>query len=428
MANFPGIAMIIDDQFDLVYKKNSTKANIAVQQKPLKALKLFFETNYIPFVSITNTTFSSDVIKTVNNYDNVRLLVLDLDLNNDGEVDENEDIPLILNILKNAIKRYGYFFLLINSAHSDAWEEIKPKLENESAVFNKKHSSFKVFDKTQNNLTQIIQELRDCNFSLDLVYDFECFLNRARDEAFEGLIDFEKRTWNKIYKTLVAETSTQSSFVLSTIFLSIIKQHLLNSNYNNSHLDTPIDNDLAIKAYCCVNYINNFNGNLDKHPIWTGNVYYKKNSSHVEYAIVVTPECDLAQNKFINYQVLFGYEINENTFPSNYNPSDYELENIAPIHAMRVGKSKNKWRNKENLKESRGFIEHLYTLPFSSKDGKTIILDYRDLTFISKEDLSSWKLIKRINDPMITDILDKLSLIFNRKGLLPILPDSIKPI
>lgn len=429
MPYFPGIAMVIDDKFSLAYDSDSELPEVIVQQKPLKNLKTFFEDNCIPYVPITNTS-AEHVINKIKNHDNVRLLVLDLDLNDDGDVGEEDDVVLVLNVLTEALKKYGYFFLFINSAHSDKWEElIKPQLLDKLAVFSNPNNPIRVYDKAKEDLSSVIIELQAQNFSLELIYEFESTLNKARDKAFNGLIDFEKRTWNRIYKQLLKEAGTQSSFLLSTAYLSIIKQFFLAANYTTPELDDPINPDLAIKAFNQINYILNIDNALAKQPIWTGNLYHinAPTTEGLNYALIVTPECDLAQSKFINYQIVFGYEINNESFPDEYNHAEYN-EKKPPLHAYKLGKKKDKWRDKGNLKDVAGFIEHLYTMPFASKNNKTIILDFRDLTFSPGSEVSKWELVKRINDPMLTDILDKLSMIFNRKGLLPLLPGTIKPI
>jgi len=117
----------------------------------------------------------------------------------------------------------------------------------------------------------------------------------------------------------------------------------------------------------------------------------------------------------------------EETFPEAYDPVNFAGK-TPPIHVLKNGMSKGKWKAKDTLKNKANFIEHLYVLPFSSVSNKSVVIDFRDITFITQSKLSGLKLIKRVNDPMITDILDKISGIYNRKGLPPILPFSINPL
>lgn len=53
-----------------------------------------------------------------------------------------------------------------------------------------------------------------------------------------------------------------------------------------------------------------------------------------------------------------------------------------------------------------------------SHNSKSIVFDYRVSNSIRESQIKKWKLVLRINDPLITHILDEYSNLFNRKGLL----------
>jgi len=116
MNKFPGIALLIDDQFDLVYKDDIEylddidSQKLKIQQTSLKIVNSFLTDNHIPYVNIKETSDISKMIDSINSYSNVRLLILDLDLNNDGNVGPEDDYALIFKILETAIIAYGYFF------------------------------------------------------------------------------------------------------------------------------------------------------------------------------------------------------------------------------------------------------------------------------------------------------------------------------
>ena len=84
MGYFPGNIMVIDDKYDLVNHGEPEDPSDRVQYNSLIDVKHFAENNGIPLISITETDDTTELQKTINRYDNVRLLVLDLDLNNDG--------------------------------------------------------------------------------------------------------------------------------------------------------------------------------------------------------------------------------------------------------------------------------------------------------------------------------------------------------
>lgn len=353
-------------------------------------------------------------------------------MNDDGEVGEDDDYLTIFLILQEALNKFGYFFLLINSAHAEKWEEIKKVLPTEIKIFSAKNSPVDSYDKSSEiSITDKLTALKANNYSLELIYDFECFLNIARDKAFQGLIDFEKRTWNKIYKQIHNEAGSYANYIVSDLLLSLIKQHMIGDKYSVPTTDDPIDSDIAKKAFVNANYISNVNSALSSQPIWTGNLYYIENPGipFLHYAVIITPECDIAQDKILHYQIVCGYEFNESTYPANYDPNSY-TQLPPPIHVLKSGKNKatGKWKPKDKLEKKANFIEHLYTLPFCSINDKTVILDFRDITFVTTNRITTYKLIRRVGDPVLTDLLNKISGIFNRKGLPPFLPSNINPL
>jgi len=225
---------------------------------------------------------------------------------------------------------------------------------------------------------------------------------------------------------LEIETGDFASYSLSEILLANLKQYMFDVKYTIPQNDEPIDDEIFKKAFIHSNYIEILKSNL---PVWTGNLYYyHKNQpdNGLCYALIINPECDIAQKKLINYLVVFGYEVNEVTFPQNYDPNIYEGQD-PPLHSYRQGKSNGKWRDKATLSNASNFKEHFYTLPFASQNNKTIVLDFREISSISTNQLNlDLTLLKRIIDPMMTEVFVKISTFFNRKGLPKILTNKIK--
>lgn len=422
---FPGNALIIDELFELAYMPQITGNPInEVQQKSFIELKQFLDNNGIAF-SVISTTSDAGLLKTrINSYSNIRLIILDLDLNDDGEVGEMDDYPVIFLILREALKQFGYFFLLISSAHAEKWQDVKGSLPEDLKLFGTKGTPSDVYDKnSQSSILDKLNDIKGRNYSLELLFDFESFLNGARDKAFQGLIDQEKRTWNKIYKQIHKEAGNYANYIVSDMLFSLIKQYMIGITFTIPQADDPIDESIAKKAFINSSYILNNQNLLEKQPKWTGNLYYINNPSIplLHYALIVTPECDIAQNRFIHYQVICGYEVNEDTFPTTYDPESFNDVN-PPVHALKNGKSKGRWKNKEALSNHKNFIEHLYLLPFASVNEKSIVFDFRDMTFLTPQRIQSFQLIKRVSDSIMADVLNKISGIYNRKGLPPILP------
>ncbi|MDJ1483585.1 hypothetical protein QNI16_24010 [Cytophagaceae bacterium YF14B1] len=428
MAYFPGNIMIIDDQFDLIYNAVPSETEFQIQYNSLLGIRKFSEDNGIPLIAISDTQDVESLKKKMVAYRNVRLLIIDLDLNNDGSVNEEDDYLLIYLILETAIEQYGYFLLMINSAHSEAWESIKSKMPgtiNSKLIDNLTH----VYSKSDETAAYKSIDLIGKNFSAELIYHFECTLNMARDKAFSNFLDFEKDSWKKIYLSFKKETGLMAHNDISNILLGILKQHFIDTTYPDID-DEGFDHDSDLRKliYKTINYTDNQKGILTKQPIWTGNLYYiNTNSEDRKYALIITPECDIAQNKHIYYKAIYGFEINDVTFPESYENNNITQDQKPPLYPFRVGKIQNNgrldWGTKRALKnkvaEYKSFNQYLFPLPYITEN--LVYLDFRDIDSVSREDIVlKWKLLLRINEPMITHITDSYSNLVNRKGLLPI--------
>ena len=241
--------------------------------------------------------------------------------------------------------------------------------------------------------------------------------------------DFEKNSWEKIHQALMHETGSMAHIEISNILFATIKQHMIDSRYptpkenGNPFIDDPIIKKLVFET---INYTRNTNNRLKDQPIWTGNFYQTniKGESR-KYALIITPECDFAQEKNIFYKVVFGFEINDITFSPDYDHSTYDEKDPLQIFPFRAGKLKNGseivWGLKKVLQnnyinKNTSPNQYLYSLPHISKN--LIYIDFRDVKSHERVDLENWTLLLRINEPMITDILDKYSNLHNRKGLV----------
>ena len=207
---------------------------------------------------------------------------------------------------------------------------------------------------------------------------------------------------------------------VNRIFINNLLQHLVTTEYpkfSGQLRDASLQTVASISKV--VNYTFNENSSLESHPIWTGNLYkYKSEEQRFDYYLIITPECDIAQKKNFKYLIVCGYEVNDSTFPQEYDPHT----NPIPRLVERFGKnSRGRWKQRNSVLQSGNLPAHLYKLPFASENGRYIILDFRDVKTLKSETIESkYKLVLRVNDPMITEIMDKFSNLINRKGLIPI--------
>jgi hypothetical protein len=121
-------ALVFDDKIDLLLQKEELGLSDITEYKCLKTIHDFFLNNSIPFSVINQIGDSAmDAIEKIKNTPKPDLVVLDLDLNSDGEVD-NTDISLLALIIKELNLAFGEFIILIYSSQSESWHQIKQEI------------------------------------------------------------------------------------------------------------------------------------------------------------------------------------------------------------------------------------------------------------------------------------------------------------
>lgn len=433
MSIFPGNVLIIDDQFNIGYQ-NTEPTNLSEKTQWLnfRRLRHLFDDNGFCYSVITETKNIDNIIKQLKKYQNIRLLVLDLDLDESGEVEES-DILMVKQIVLASLDIFGYYFLAINSSYSEKWEEIKAEMLeelNQDAVANQRKIHFLTnfcisLNKTNIQIEEQILKLLADKFSHELITQFESYLNTARDRALSPFLDFNSNTWEHLYKILREDMDSREhvNFTLNSFLFGLLKQQMIDANYTvPDEKEITVDEELHKSIIKGFNYLINKNKQLDKHPVWTGNIYYTENADETEkYSLIITPECDIAQTKSSGYTVVNGFEFD---FPQNYKPEDYTEISKTPLSIRFAGKKiDGKWKSKSEIDtyyKGQGF----YILLHSSLNDKHLIFDlrsaYRTVSIPSKETI----LHLRVNEPIITDITDKFSAIFNRKGVPRLVPKS----
>jgi len=423
MLEFPGNVLIIDDNVNLPLKYSDLEqvpdtGYNKTDYRFYKDILKYFDDNGIPVIKISDTENTTKIVKNIQKFQNVRLLILDLDLDCDNSIEPN-DIDTIKLIISTAIEQYGYFFLLISSNHYSMWErEIREEVINSSEkakdlILNLSNARNKIID-DENFIESLILE----NYSLRLISKFEYHLNKSRDIAFSDFIEFNNTTWQQLVSTIRCGDRNLGDHDLTNIFFNNIKQYLLDIAYADPKESTNPDPETLKRIFRRVNYSENIDGILEKQPIWTGN-FYKTNLKDpgLQYGLIITPECDIANNKHIVYKVLFGFEINADTF-SKYKKND-ESEKI-PLLPKRISPD-GKYKSRSDInsfKKLNNSLDSLYTLPFIGGKSENVVLDFRFSCYRSESVIKKWNLISRINSPMIIDIIDKYSNLFNRKGLI----------
>lgn len=432
MSIFPGNVLVIDDQFNIGYQPDEPEdLSQKTQWNNFRRLRSLFDNNGFCYSVITDTRDINDIIKKLKIYQNIRLLILDLDLDESGEVEET-DVRMVKDIIMASLDIFGYYFLAINSSYSDQWETIKNELLedlNGDPVANQRKIHFLnnfciALDKTNAETEESILKLLSDKFSHELITQFEAGLNSARDKALSPFLDFTSSTWEQLYKILREDMDSKEhvNLTLNNFLFGLLKQQMIGVNYSvPPEPQVAADETLQKSIVKSFNYLSNVNKELDQHPIWTGNIYYSQNAAEAEkYLLVITPECDIAQSKAGGFTVVSGFEMD---FPTDYKPENYK-DKEPPLMVRFAGKKSNgDWKPKseiDGLYKGLGY----YILMHSGLDDKHLIFDLRSAFRKTEFPPDQCKLILRVNEPVITDITDKYSAIYNRKGIPRLVPKN----
>ena len=121
-------ALIIDDKINLLTDSPSDDIFRNIEYRSLMNIHNYFLKNSIP-VSVINNFSSNpmDAIESISIISRPDIVVMDLDLNSDGIIDD-DDINLIGLILNKLFEKFGQFILFIYSSQSDEWEAVSPQL------------------------------------------------------------------------------------------------------------------------------------------------------------------------------------------------------------------------------------------------------------------------------------------------------------
>lgn len=278
MSIFPGNVLVIDDQFNIGYQANEPEElSGRTQWENFRKLKHLFDENGFCYSVITETTDIEYIRRQLQKYQNIRLLILDLDLDESGEVEETDE-EMVKQIIYASLDTFGYYFLAINSSYAEKWDEIregmleelrKDELKNRRKIHFLEHFCI-ALNKTNTEIEQALLGLLSDKFSHELITQFECHLNEARDKALSPFLDFTSSTWEQLYKILREDIDSKEhvNFTLNNFLFGLLKQQIVGSNYSvPADNNVPIDNELHQNIIRGFNYLSNTTGYLDKHPV-----------------------------------------------------------------------------------------------------------------------------------------------------------------
>lgn len=375
---------------------------------------------------------------------NVRLLILDLDIDGCGDV-TNEDLKNDVLVLQRINKINRFYLVALWSAYitkTEDWvEKIRQSYSEQTgeqfpALFLKPFGKDIGQIRMVSEITKWIQE----NPEAGLVFEWEKSIEEGRDKTVSEIANIGGiRTIVKTMEKEVGETAiARGTF---TLFNKLLLRHSLLSLTKNGF--TPLiekvleEKDMAgtntLEWYHRIHCLKAYYKVEDNEPLWTGDILKTNIDSDLqkEYAAVITPACDFAQKKVPKIKVVYGIKIKN---IEEYGVNDEDV----PLPVQKLGKTKkSKWKNRNKvinaIVKGSALPDRFYILHFlefsSDKNYFHLLIDFSNVQSIKLEENmklpTGWQRICRIDSPYIEDLLQKYASFSARVGT-PAIPEDVQ--
>ena len=154
---------------------------------------------------------------------------------------------------------------------------------------------------------------------------------------------------------------------------------------------------------------------LETEGIWTGEIYkvIEQTNCQYEYAIVMTPPCDIVQGKATSMLMCFGFAVKEECIEdTTYPPYVIDPSVSKKISNMEWTRDRLRAYVKERyLAGGQSLPDRLYRVRHFADDMKgqpfDICFDFNNVRTVPPEDLKKWKRICRLDSPFIDEMMQK---------------------
>ena len=381
---------------------------------------------------------------------NVRLVVLDLMLREDGEL-QPEDYEQAALALWRIRKRTSFFLVAVWSIYVDPENEEQARKVVETLRKAYRDVAGEEFpapllqpfgkDIGQLQLEREIQKWVASDPEAGLVFRWETSVDNARDEAVSAIVN--QAGIRETVKQLVKEVGKEAA---PREIISLFNRILGRNSISQVEAERQAFSDL-VQA---VSRVQDVSGNFlewyskfrnlqvyfspsANEPVWTGDIFSTGlQDPEKEFALVLTPACDLAQRKADNLRLAYCTKV----LPLNpYDPRSEEV--TAAVRKLKKGRTGNYKNRQEAIRaiiEGSGLPWNLYVLHFFKTPTETeyfhLIVDFSMIDSTPCKNgvvrvPDGWKRVARVDSPYIEDLLQKYAAFASRIGTLGLPPDII---
>jgi len=359
-------------------------------------------------------------------FTNVRVLILDLDLSN-GTIRRGDQFyhTMAAKVLEQIPGPYVVIIYAQDFVNEDI-KHLKNAYERITKVpFDKQIEGITGISKGKGvkNVTQMLQTVIDKNDVFKLILTWEKILDNAKDTGLQKFV--REKFQNEVINFVKSMNEDVKEEGLSREFISNMLRFL--SRYMHRGKDYQILEELLKKIASSSNtkisdqLLQNrsmyFTPDLSE-KIWTGDIIENKDVKDFwKYSIVLTPECDVAQDKVENFLVCKGFLIDRDKLKDPLHPI-YKIDDKFKLPEMKQGMTPDQFDKRvldylsTSLKKQNDRLYPIWNCTVDFKEYFGICFNFQHVNSILFKDFNKKnmkKRISRLDNPYITELIRQFS-------------------
>jgi hypothetical protein len=275
------------------------------------------------------------------------------------------------------------------------------------------------FDKTQAQevLAEIPDKIRAVlseQHLFNIILLSETLLNQGTDKVLSELTrkEFEAAV-QTLLKSIIDDTGKESVAREFVVLLSRLLTRNMESSPQYAQLKNAIEELLRTGTLPTTTTSESWIQNKrmyyvpdQKEDHWTGDIFLTNSSNSLQqYAILITPACDISQGKKLTYyKFCYGVAVTEKDLLTNFQHPLYSMDkSLGTNAAMAIQKYLKRMGTPQRMYPLNHFLDD------TGDDSRTLVLDLQAVQSLTPEELNSkgWIQVMRLDSPFVEDLLQK---------------------
>jgi len=365
---------------------------------------------------------------------NIRLVILDLNLTGIGPDIDPQQPALVLKRLTDGGN--AFYLVAVWSLYVED-EELLARLKE--AYAEQTGHDFPVqflmpFGKRQLEQAELLKRIRkwvEETPHAGLVFEWERLLNWARDLATSDILDLEGGSLSSLVKVLRKEVGEGANRELVQLFNKVLLRYMTTGNLAEiSGLMNGLGEggEINLDWYVRFHRLQAYHRPDKGEPVWTGDTFETTESDYQRgYAVVITPQCDLAQRKVDRIKIAYAMRVDDSS-----ETQQQAFKTVRPgKHFHLDGRLTNRaLRFLERVAGEGGLSERFYVLRFvhTEETHFHLLVDLNSDQSVPLVDVEQdWRQrrICRVDSPYIEDLLQCYAALSARVGV-PAIPPKVR--